>query len=40
MLSGGPAQTHVGTDGSSSSSNIPWGEKNNDNSMTLSKRKR
>ena len=31
MLSGGPAQTHVGTGGGGSSSNMPWGEKKNDN---------
>ena len=31
MLSGGPAQTHVGTGGGGSSSDMPWGEKNNNN---------
>ena len=31
MLSGGPAQTHVGTGGGGSSSDMPWGEKKNDN---------
>jgi hypothetical protein len=39
MLSGGPAQTHVGTSGGGSSSYMPWGEKN-DGNMTTSKRKR
>ena len=40
MLSGGPAQTHVGTGGGGSSSDMPWGEKKHDNNMTLSRRKR
>ena len=40
MLSGGPAQTHVGTGGGGSSSDMPWGEKKNDNYMTASRRKR
>ena len=40
MLSGGPAQTHVGTGGSGSSSDMPWGEKKNDNNITSSRRKR
>ena len=31
MLSGGPAQTHVGTVGGGSSSDMPWGERKNDN---------
>ena len=31
MLSGGPAQTHVGTGGGGSSSDMPWGERENDN---------
>ena len=31
MPSGGPAQTHVGTDGGCSSSGMSWGEKKNDN---------
>ena len=39
MLSGGPAQTHVGTGGGSSSSDMPWGEKN-DGNKTTSRRKR
>ena len=30
MLSAGPAQTHVGTGGGGSSSDMPWGEKKND----------
>jgi hypothetical protein len=40
MLSGGPAQTHVGTGGGGSSSDMPWGEKKNDNNTASSKRKR
>ena len=40
MLSGGPAQTHVGTGGGGSSSDMPWGEKKNDCNMTTSRRKR
>lgn len=40
MLSGGPAQTHVGTGGGGSSSDMPWGEKKNDGNMTTSIRKR
>ena len=40
MLSGGPAQTHVGTGGGGSSSDMPWGERKNDNNMTSSRRKR
>ena len=39
MLSGDPAQTHVGT-GGGSSSDMPWGEKKYNNSMTSSKRRR
>jgi hypothetical protein len=40
MLSGGPAQTHVGTGGGGSSSDMPWGEKRRDSNMTTSRRKR
>ena len=40
MLSGGPAQTHVGTGGGGSSSDMPWGEKKNENNMIPSRRKR
>lgn len=40
MLSGGPAQTHIGTGEGGSSSDMPWGEKKNDNNMTTSRRKR
>ena len=40
MLSGGPAQTHVGTGGDGSSSDMPWGKKKNDGNMTTSRRKR
>ena len=40
MLSGGPAQIHVGTGGGGSSSDMPWGEKKYNNSMTSSKRRR
>ena len=39
MLSGGPAQTHVGTGDGSSSPDMSWGEKKRDNNMTSSKRK-
>ena len=39
MLPGGPAQTHVGTGGSGSSSDMPWGEKK-DGNMTSARRKR
>ena len=39
MLSGAPAQTHVGTGGGGSSSDMPWGEKN-DGNKTTSRRKR
>ena len=31
LMAGGPAQTHVGTGGGGSSSDMPWGEKKNDN---------
>ena len=40
MLSGGSAQTHVGTGGGGSSSDMPWGEKKNDSNMISSIRKR
>ena len=40
MLSGGPAQTHVGTGGGGSSSDMSWGEKKSDSNMTSSRRKR
>ena len=40
MLSGGPAQTHVGTGGGGSSSDMPWGEEKNDGNMTTYRRKR
>ena len=40
MLSGGPVQTLVGTGGGGSSSDIPWGERKNDNNMTSDRRKR
>ena len=40
MLSGGPTQTHVGTGGGGSSSDMPWGERKNDANMTTSRRKR
>ena len=33
MLSGSPAQTHVGTGGGGSSSDMPWGEKKRDSNM-------
>ena len=34
MLSGGPAQTHVGTGGGGSSSDMPLGEKKKDNNTS------
>ena len=40
MLPRGPAQTHVGTGGSGSSSDMPWGEKKNDNNLTTPRRRR
>ena len=40
MLSGSPTQTHVGTDGGGSSSDMPWGERKNVGNMTTSGRKR
>ena len=40
MLSGGPAQTHVGTGGGGSSSDMPWGEKKKDGNLTSARRKR
>ena len=40
MLSGGPAQNHVGTGGGSSSSDMPWGERENDGNKITSRRKR
>ena len=40
MLSGGPAQTHVGTAGGVSSSDMPWGERKKEGNMTTSRRKR
>ena len=40
ILSGGPAQTYVGTGGGGSSSDMPWGEKKNDNNLTTPRRKR
>ena len=38
MLSGGPAQTHVGTGGGGSSSDMPWGERKKDNNTSRRKR--
>ena len=40
ILSGGPGQAHVETCGGGSSSDMPWGEKKYNNSMTSSKRRR
>ena len=40
LMAGGPAQTHVGTGGGGSSSDMPWGERKNDGNMTTSRRKR
>ena len=31
LMAGGPAQTHVGTGGGGSSSDMPWGEKKKKN---------
>ena len=39
MLSGGPAQTHVGTGGGGSSPEMSWGEKKYNNRMNSSKRR-
>ena len=39
MLSGGLAQTHIGTGGGDSSSDMPWGDKKNDSNMTTYRRK-
>ena len=39
MTSGGPAQTHVGTGGGGSSSDMPWGGKKNDGNRTTPRRK-
>ena len=39
LMAGGPAQAHVGTGGGGSSSDMPWGKKN-DSNMGASKRKR
>ena len=39
MISGGSAQTHVGTGGGGTSSDMPWGERKYDNNMTISRRK-
>ena len=38
MLSGGPAQTHVGTGGGGSSSDMPWREKKNDSNSSRRRR--
>ena len=38
MLSGGLAQTHVGTGGGGSSSDMPWGEKKNDSNTSRRRR--
>ena len=38
MLSGGPAQTHVGTGGGGSSSDMPWGEKKKYNNTSRRRR--
>ena len=40
LMAGGPAQTHVGTGGGGSSSDMPWGEKKKDGNMTSARRKR
>ena len=40
LMVGGPAQAHVSTGGGGSSSDMPWGEKKNDNNMTSYRRKR
>ena len=38
MLSGGPAQTHVGIGGGGSSSDMPWGEKKKDSNTSRRRR--
>ena len=40
LMTSGPAHAHVGTGGGGSSSDMPWGEKKNDNNMTSFRRKR
>ena len=40
MLSDDPAQTYVGIGGGGPSSDMPWGEKKNDNNTTSSIQKR
>ena len=40
LIAGGPTQTHVGTGGGGSSSDMPWREKKRDSNMGSSKRKR
>ena len=38
MLSGAPAQTHIGTGRGGSSSDMPWGEKKNDSNSSRRRR--
>ena len=38
MLSGGPAQNHIGTGGGGSSSDMPWGERKKDNNTSRRRR--
>ncbi|MBP3419268.1 MAG: hypothetical protein J6K74_01575 [Marinifilaceae bacterium] len=38
MPSGGPAQTHVGTGGGGSSSDMPWGENKSDSNTSRRRR--
>lgn len=40
LMTGWPAQAHVGTGGGGSSSDMPWGDKKKDNNMISSRRKR
>ena len=40
LMTGGPAQAHVGTGGCGSSSDMPWGAKKKDNNTTSPRRKR
>lgn len=40
LMAGGPAQTHVGTGGGGSSSDMPWGERKNVSNIASSRRKR
>ena len=38
LAAGGPAEVHVGTGSGGSSSNLPWGERKNDNNTSRRRR--